>query len=226
MAIQRYSAVARTGTGESALATNKLIRNTYTLLSMTLAFSAVMAIVSMMLPMGRGISLLCFAGAFALIWFVLPRTANSSAGIGVVFGITGLLGFSLGPILSMYAALPNGPQVIATAFGGTAAIFLGLSGYALVSRRDFSFMGGFLFTGIIVVLLAALANIFLAIPALQLALSAAIIFIMSGFILYDTGRMVNGGETNYIHATVGLYLSIFNIFVSLLQLLGIMGGDD
>lgn len=226
MAIQRYSAVARTGAGESALVTNKLIRNTYTLLSMTLAFSAVMAVVSMMLPMGRGISLLCFAGAFALIWFVLPRTANSSAGIGVVFGITGLLGFSLGPILSMYAALPNGPQVIATAFGGTAAIFLGLSGYALVSRRDFSFMGGFLFTGIIVVLLAALANIFLAIPALQLALSAAIIFIMSGFILYDTGRMVNGGETNYIHATVGLYLSIFNIFVSLLQLLGIMGGDD
>lgn len=226
MAIQRYSAVARTGTGESALVTNKLIRNTYTLLSMTLAFSAVMAVVSMMLPMGRGTSLLCFAGAFALLWFVLPRTANSSAGIGVVFAITGLLGFSLGPILSMYAALPNGPQVIATAFGGTAAIFLGLSGYALVSRRDFSFMGGFLFTGIIVVLLAALANIFLAIPALQLALSAAIIFIMSGFILYDTGRMVNGGETNYIHATVGLYLSIFNIFVSLLQLLGIMGGDD
>jgi modulator of FtsH protease len=226
MAIQRYSTVARTGTGESALATNKLIRNTYTLLSMTLAFSAVMAVVSMMLPMGRGVSLLCFAGAFALMWFVLPRTANSSAGIGVVFGITGLLGFSLGPILSMYAALPNGPQVIATAFGGTAAIFLGMSGYALVSRRDFSFMGGFLFTGIIVVLLAALANIFLAIPALQLAVSAAIIFIMSGFILYDTGRMVNGGETNYIHATVGLYLSIFNIFVSLLQLLGIMGGDD
>lgn len=226
MAIQRYSAVARTGTGESALVANKLIRNTYTLLSMTLAFSAVMAVVSMMLPMGRGTSLLCFAGAFALLWFVLPRTANSSAGIGVVFAITGLLGFSLGPILTMYAALPNGPQVIATAFGGTAAIFLGLSGYALVSRRDFSFMGGFLFTGIIVVLLAALANIFLAIPALQLALSAAIIFIMSGFILYDTGRMVNGGETNYINATVGLYLSIFNIFVSLLQLLGIMGGDD
>ena len=224
MAMQRYSAVARTG--EFALDTNKLIRNTYTLLSMTLAFSAVMAVVSMLLPMGRGISLLCFAGAFALIWFVLPRTANSTAGIGVVFGITGLLGFSLGPLLSMYAALPNGPNVIATAFGGTAAIFLGLSGYALVSRRDFSFMGGFLFTGIIVVLLAALANIFLEIPALQLALSAAIIFIMSGFILYDTGRMVNGGETNYIHATVGLYLSIFNIFVSLLQLLGIMGGDD
>lgn len=226
MAIQRYSSVTSTGTIGSALDTNKLIRNTYTLLSMTLAFSAVMAVLSMVLPVGRGISLLCFAGAFAMLWFVLPRTANSSAGIGVVFAITGLLGFSLGPLLSMYAALPNGPNVIATAFGGTAAIFLGLSGYALVSRRDFSFMGGFLFTGIIVVLLAALANIFLAIPALQLAVSAAIIFIMSGFILYDTGRMVNGGETNYINATVGLYLSIFNIFVSLLQLLGIMGGDD
>jgi len=226
MATQPISTVTRARSVDSALATNKLIRNTYTLLSATLLFSALMAGVSVMLrvpPMGY---LLSIGAAFLLIWLVLPRTANSAAGLGVVFAITGLMGFALGPIISLYLGLPNGSQIVGTAFGGTAAIFLGLSGYALVSRRDFSFMGGFLFTGIIVVLLAALANIFLAIPALSLALSAAIIFIMSGFILYDTSRMVNGGETNYIHATVSLYLSIFNIFVSLLQLLGIMGGDD
>jgi len=226
MAMQPLSTMNRARTTDSVLATNKLIRNTYTLLSATLLFSALMAGVSVVLRVPPMAYLLCIGGAFLLMWLVLPRTANSAAGLGVVFGITGLMGFGLGPIISLYLGLPNGPQIVATAFGGTAAIFLGLSGYALVSRRDFSFMGGFLFTGIIVVLLAALANIFLAIPALSLALSAAIIFIMSGFILYDTSRMVNGGETNYLHATVGLYLSIFNIFVSLLQLLGIMGGDE
>ena len=226
MTPQHISTVQRAGSVESSLATNKLIRNTYTLLSMTLLFSAVMAGVSVMLRVPPMAYLLSIGGAFLLMWFVLPRTANSGAGLGVVFGITGLMGFGLGPVISMYLGLPNGSQIVGTAFGGTAAIFLGLSGYALVARRDFSFMGGFLFTGIIVVLLAALANIFLAIPALSLAISAAIIFIMSGFILYDTSRMVNGGETNYLHATVGLYLSIFNIFVSLLQILGIMGGDD
>jgi modulator of FtsH protease len=210
----------------AALATNKLIRNTYTLLSITLLFSALMAGVSVMLRVPHMASLLCLGGAMLLMWFVLPKTANSSAGLGVVFAITGLMGFALGPIISSYLGLPNGSQIVGTAFGGTAAIFLGLSGYALVSRRDFSFLGGFLFTGMIVVLLAAVGNIFFAIPALSLAISAAVIFIMSGFILYDTSRMVNGGETNYIRATVSLYLSIFNIFVHLLQLLGIMGGDD
>jgi modulator of FtsH protease len=226
MTPQHIQTVQRAGAVESTLATNKLIRNTYTLLSMTLLFSAAMAAVSVVLRVPPMAYLLSVGGAFLLLWLVLPRTANSAAGLGVVFAITGLMGFGLGPIVSMYLGLPNGPQIVGTAFGGTAAIFLGLSGYALTTRRDFSFLGGFLFTGIIVVLLAALANIFLAIPALSLALSAAIIFIMSGFILYDTSRMINGGETNYLHATVGLYLSIFNIFVSLLQILGIMGGDE
>ena len=226
MAQPQFSTVTRAGGASSVLATNKLIRNTYTLLSITLLFSALMAGVSVMLRVPPMAYLLSIGGAFLLMWFVLPKTANSSSGIGVVFAITGLMGFGLGPIISMYLGLPNGSQIVGTAFGGTAAIFLGLSGYALVSRRDFSFLGGFLFTGMIVVLLAAIGNIFFAIPALSLAISAAVIFIMSGFILYDTSRMVNGGETNYLHATVGLYLSIFNIFVSLLQLLGIMGGDD
>ena len=143
-----------------------------------------------------------------------------------MFAVTGLLGFSLGSMLSRYLSLPDGPQVVAMAFGGTGAIFLALSGYALTTRKDFSFMGGVLITGFVVVLVAALANIFLQIPVLHLVVSAAIIMLMSGFILYDTSRMVHGHETNYILATIGLYISIFNIFTNLLALLGIMGGDD
>ena len=211
---------------ESALATNKLIRNTYTLLSMTLLFSAVTATASLVMAMPPITYLLSVGGSIVLLWFVLPRVANSANGIWVVFGITGLMGFGLGPLLSMYLALPNGPQIVGMALGGTGIIFLTLSGYSLMTRRDFSFLGGFLITGFIVVLVAALANIFLQIPVLSLVISAAIIMIMSGFILFDTSRMVNGGETNYIHATVGLYLSIFNIFVHLLAILGIGGGDD
>jgi len=211
---------------QSGLATNKLIRNTYTLLSMTLLFSALMAGISMALNFPPMINLVAFGGSIVLLWFVLPRTANSTAGIFVVFAVTGLLGMGLGPILNMYLAMQNGGQVIATALGGTGVIFLGLSGYALTTRKDFSFLGGFLITGFLVVMLAAIANIFMSIPALSLAISAAVIMIMSGFILYDTSRMVNGGETNYVMATVGLYLSIYNIFVSLLQILGVMGSDD
>lgn len=206
--------------------TNKLIRNTYSLLAMTLLFSAVMAAVSMAVDLGRGTYLISTLLAFGLIWFVLPRTANSGAGIGVVFAITGLLGFGLGPLLSMYLALANGPQIVMTALGGTGVIFLGLSAYALTTRRDFSFMGGFLFVGLLAILGAALLNIFLAIPLVTVVLSAAIIMLMGGFILYDTSRLVNGGETNYVLATVSLYLSMFNIFISLLQLLGLGGGDD
>ncbi len=222
MASTRFAVASPQG---SALATNKLIRNTYTLLSMTLIFSALMAGVSMSLGMGPSSSMFAFFGAFGLIWLVLPRTANSAAGLGVVFAITGLLGFSLGPMLSMYLSLPNGGQTVMTALGGTGVIFLGLSGYALTTRKDFSFMGGFLMVGMLVVLMAIVGNIFFAIPALSLAISAVVIMLMSGFILYDTGRMVNGGETNYIHATVGLYLSIFNIFIHLLNLLTAFGDD-
>ena len=147
-------------------------------------------------------------------------------GLWVVFAITGLLGFGLGPLLSMYLALPNGSSIVMTALGGTGIIFLTLSGYALTTRRDFSFLGGFLFTGIIVLLAAAVANIFLAIPLLSLVISAAVILVMSGFILFDTSRMANGGETNYILATVSLYLSIFNIFVHLLHLLGVARSSE
>ena len=215
-----------TRTRGASLEINKVLRNTYMLLSATLLFSAATAAISMMIFTSPMVYLGSFIGAFALIWLVLPRTANSAAGIGVVFAITGLLGFGLGPVLNMYLAMSNGPQLIATAMGGTGVIFLGLSGYVLTSRKDFSFMGGFLMVGFFVILLAAIANIFLAIPAMSLALSAGIILIMSGFILYDTSRIIHGGETNYIMATVGLYLSIYNIFINLLHLLGALSGDD
>lgn len=213
-------------TQTSALEINKVLRNTYMLLSLTLLFSALTAAVSMMVVTSPMVSLGTSIAAIALIWLVLPRTANSGAGVAVVFAITGLLGFGLGPVLNTYLALSNGPQLIATAMGGTGIIFLGLSGYVLTTRKDFSFMGGFLMVGFFVVLLAAVANIFMAIPALSLAISAIVIMIMSGFILYDTSRIIHGGETNYVLATVGLYLNIYNIFVHLLHLLGVFSGDD
>jgi modulator of FtsH protease len=210
----------------SGVSVNKVLKNTYMLLSATLLFSALMAGVSMMMRMPPMTGLICLGAAMLLMWLVLPKTANSSKGLLVVFAVTGLLGFGLGPTLMYYLALPSGPKIVATAFGGTGVIFLGLSGYALTTRKDFSFMGGFLVAGMLMVLVAALANIFLQMPALSLAISAIVIMIMSGFILYDTSRMINGGETNYILMTVSLYLSIYNIFVSLLQLLGMLGGDD
>lgn len=221
--MENYNTAASSISGVSI---NKVLRNTYLLLSMTLLFSALMAGVSTMVQVGYGVSMICSFGAMGIIWFVLPRVANSSAGIGVVFLITGMLGFGLGPMLNHYMSLSNGSELIATSLGGTAVIFLALSGYVLTTRRDFSFMGGFLFVGFIVIIMAALANIFFQIPALSLAISAGIILVMSGFILFDTSRIIHGGETNYILATVSLYLSIYNIFVSLLQILGIFGGDD
>ncbi|MCO5762738.1 MAG: Bax inhibitor-1/YccA family protein [Gammaproteobacteria bacterium] len=223
MANPQYSVLSG---AQSAISANKVLKNTYMLLSATLGFSALMAVVSMSLALPSWMYLVSVIGAMVMGIFVLPRTANSSSGIGVIFAITGLLGLGLGSILTMYLALPRGPEIIATAFAGTGLIFLGLSGYALTSKRDFSFMGGFLFAGIMVVFMAAIANIFLAMPALSLAVSGGIILLMSGFILFDTSRIINGGETNYIMATYGLYLSIFNIFISLLQILGIMSSDE
>ncbi len=212
-------------TNESALATNKVLRNTYMLLAMTLLFSAAMAVVSMVLNLPSSISMVAFFGALALVWFVLPRVYDSAAGIYVVFAFTGLLGLAIGPTVQHYLNYPNGSQIVATAMGGTGTIFLGLSAYVLTTRKDFSFMGGFLFVGLLVAIVAMIANIFLQLPILSIALSAAIIMIMSGFILYDTSRILNGGETNYVRATVSLFLNIYNIFQNLLFLIG-MGGDD
>ena len=211
-------------TQESVLATNKVLRNTYTLLSMTLVFSAIMAYVGVATQASFGGALVANIAAIGLLWFVLPRTANSGAGIGVVFAFTGLLGYGLGPILSYYLAV--NPSIVTTAMGGTGVIFLGLSGYALTTRKDFSFMGAFLMVGMLVILGAALLNIFMGIPALALAISAGVILIMSGFILYQTSAIIHGGERNYIMATASLFLSIINLFQALLHLLGAFSGDD
>ncbi len=211
---------------ESALSINKVIRNTYSLLAMTLFFSAVCAVVTMVMQVSQGIGFLLFIGGF-IMTFVVQANANSSRGLVAVFIFAGLMGGALGPIISAYMlAYGNGSAIVAQALGGTAFIFLTLSGYALTTRKDFSFMGGFLMTGMIVAIVAIIANIFLQIPALSLAISSAVILIMSGFILFDTSRIINGGERNYIIATIGLYLSIFNIFIHLLNLLGALTGRD
>ncbi len=215
-----------TRSNEAALATNKLIRNTYTLLSMTLLFSALTATLSVFMNMGPMTYLVSIGVAMLLAFFVLPRTANSAAGLLVVFGITGLFGFALGPILNMYLALSNGTELVGMAMAGTGAIFLTLSGYALTTRKNFSFMGGFLISGMVVVLIAALANIFLAVPALSLGISAVVVMIMSGFILYDTSRMIHEPHGNYLFMTVNLYLNIFNLFIHLLHLLSALSGRD
>ena len=205
--------------------TNRVLRNTYMLLGMTLAFSAVTATISMVLQLPTFMYLVFVLVGFGLL-FVVNRMADSAKGLPAIFAFTGVMGAALGPLLNVYLALPNGPNLVLQSLGGTALIFFGLSAYALQSKRDFSFMGGFLFAGLLVAIVAMIANIFLASPALSLTISAAVVMIMSGLILMDTSRIVHGGETNYIRATVGLYLNIFNLFVHLLHLLGVFGGDD
>lgn len=211
-------------THESVLATNKVIRSTYILLSMTLLFSAATAGIAVAMNMPFISPVFTLIGYFGLL-FLTSKFRNSGMGIVFVFALTGFMGVTLGPILSMYLSLPNGDQLIMTAMGGTGAIFLGLSGYALVTRKDFSFIGGFLVVGILVAFLAGIASLFLSLPGLSLAVSAMFVMLMSGLILYQTSSMIHGGETNYIMATVTLYVSIFNLFTSLLHLLGVFGND-
>ena len=209
----------------AAPATNKVIRNTYLLLAMTLAVSALTAAASMALALPHPGLILTLAGYFGLL-FLTAKFRDRALGLAFVFALTAFMGYTLGPILNAYLALPNGAQVVMTAMGGTAAIFLVLSGYALTSRRDFSFMGGFLTVGILVAFLAGLGAIFFDLHGLSLAVSAMFVLLMSGLILYETSNIVRGGETNYIMATVTLYVSIFNLFTSLLHLLGVSGGQD
>lgn len=209
---------------QSVLQTNKVLRNTYMLLSMTLLFSAVCAFIGVVSGVSPIMAMVSSIGAIAMLWLVLPKTANSAKGIPVLFGITGLLGFGLGPMLSYYLSVNS--SLVLTALGGTAVIFFALSGYALVTKKDFSFMAGFIMVGMFVVIGAALLNIFMQVPALSLAISAAIIMLMSGYILWETSSIIHGGQTNYIMATASLFLSILNIFQALLQLLGFFSGDD
>jgi modulator of FtsH protease len=210
--------------GVSTLATNRVLRNTYLLLSLTLAFSALTAGASMALGLPHPGMLITLVGYFGLL-FLTTKFRNSGAGIACVFALTGFMGYTLGPILSHYLALPNGGQIVMMAMGGTAAIFLALSGYVLATRKDFSFMGGFLMVGILVAFLAGLGAVFFHLPGLALGVSAMFVLLMSGLILFETSNIIHGGETNYIMATVTLYVTIYNLFTSLLQLLGVMSDD-
>jgi len=210
---------------DSVLSTNKVLKNTYMLLGMTLVFSTITAGISMAMGLGQGAAMILMLVGFGLL-FVVNRTADSSKGIVAIFAFTGVMGASIGPMLNYYMAMPGGPALVMQALGGTALVFFGLSAYALTTRKDFSYMGGFLMVGLLVAVVAMIANIFLNIPALSLTISAAVVMIMSGLILFDTSRIINGGETNYIRATVALYLDIYNLFIHLLHLLTALGGDD
>ena len=213
----------------SIIQTNKLIRNTYMLLAMTLGFSAVTAVISMMINPPFFLYIGSVLVSFGLL-FVLNKKQNSAAALPLVFAFTGLLGFGLGPLLNHYLAMAGGGQIVMTALGMTALTFVGLSAYVMSSKRDFSFMGGFLATGAIVMLIAMVVLLVLPffgvhIPALHLAFSSLVVLLMAGFILYDTSNIVNGHYHNYIMATVSLYLSIYNLFVHLLHLVGVLSND-
>jgi modulator of FtsH protease len=204
---------------------HKVLRNTYMLLGLTLAFSSLAAGISMAAGLGHGSGLVMSLIAMALIWFVLPKTANSASGLLVVFAITGLIGAGLGPVLNHYLATPNGSSIIMQALGGTAFVFIGLSAYALITRKNFSFLGGFVAIGMMLMLAVMVfligASLFgYEFSTLHLVFSAGIILLMSALILYQTSEIIHGGETNYLLATTSLYLSIVNIFTSLLHLLG------
>lgn len=208
------------------VAVNQVIRNTYLLLSMTLLFSAFTAGLSMAFGWGHPGLLITLAGYFGLL-FLTTKFRDRALGLVFVFALTGFMGLTLGPIINAYLTMfSNGGQIVAMALGGTGVIFVGLSGYALTTRKDFSFMGGFLIVGILVAFLAGLGAVFFSIPGLSLAVSAMFVLLMSGLILYETSRIVNGGETNYIMATVTLYVAIYNLFLSLLHLLAAFSGNE
>ncbi|NQY26318.1 MAG: Bax inhibitor-1/YccA family protein [Piscirickettsiaceae bacterium] len=209
----------------SVLSTNKLLRNTYMLLAMTLVFSAVTAGLSMTFNLPHPGMILTLVGYFGLL-FLTTKLRNSVWGIASVFALTGFMGLTLGPIINYYLQTANGSAVVMQALGGTGVIFLALSAYAIKSEKDFSFMGGFLMVGILVAFIAGIGAIFFDMAGLSLAVSAMFVLLMSGLILYQTSQIIHGGETNYIMATVTLYITIYNLFTSLLHLLGATSGDD
>jgi modulator of FtsH protease len=213
--------------GEPSLVANvpRVLRNTYALLSLTLLFSAGVAAIGVAWSLPAPGVILTLVGYFGLL-FAVYKLRDRAAGLGAVFALTGFMGYTLGPLLGKTLSLPGGAQVVMLALGATGATFLALSAYVLRTRRDFSFMGGFLFAGMVIALLAGLGALFFQIPALGLAVSAMVALLSAGLILFETSRIVNGGETNYVMATVGLYVSLFNLFNSLLSLFGFGGSDD
>ncbi len=226
VAAQNNEASIAIGEKPSSLEINKLIRNTYSLLALTLMFSAVTAGLAMWLDLPRMHWIVTLIGFFGL-FFLTAKLQNSVWGLVSVFALTGFMGLSLGGVLDMYLArFVNGDELIMMAFGTTAVMFFGLSAYALTSRKDFSFLGGFLFIGLIVAVVAMLAAWLFNIPGIQLGISAMIVLLMAGYILYDTSNMVHGYETNYIMMTVSLYVNIYNLFIHLLMLFGGLAGED
>mgnify|MGYP000302889780 CR=1 FL=1 len=221
----RAVTAGRSTTGGSVLATNKVLRNTYALLALTLLFSATMAGVAMATSAPPMHWLLVLGGYFGLL-FLTTSLRNSVWGLASVFALTGFMGFTLGPIISFYlGAFSNGAELVMMALGGTGVVFLGLSAYALTSQRDFSFMRGFIFAGVLVAFAGAIVAMLFSLPALSLAVSAAFVVLMSALILYQTSEIIHGGETNYIMATITLYVTIYNLFLSLLQLLTAFAGE-
>ncbi|MDP6974330.1 MAG: Bax inhibitor-1/YccA family protein [Gammaproteobacteria bacterium] len=213
-------------TTTNAIVINRTLRSTYQLLAATLLFSGLMAFISMSLELPYFGIWITLGGYFGLL-FLVAKLRNSASGILAVFALTGFMGLTLGPIISAYTSFfSNGAELVTMAMTGTAAIFLSLSFYALYSQKDFSFLSGFLTAGIIVAFLAGIAAYFFNIPTLSLTVSAAFILLMSGLILFETSSIIRGGETNYIMATVTLYISIYNLFLSLLQILGVFSGED
>lgn len=224
MRLNTIASASRTET--SILSSNKVLINTYMLLSMTLLFSAITAGASMWFNLPHPGIIITMVGYFGLL-FLTNKFSHSALGLLFVFALTGFMGMTLGPILSMYmTAFSNGHTLIVTALGGTGIIFICLSGYTLITHKDFSFLGSFLVTGILVAFLVSIGAMLFSLPALSLAVSAMFILLMSGMILYQTSEIIHGGESNYILATVSLYISIYNLFLSLLHLLGMFGGDD
>ncbi|WP_158773312.1 Bax inhibitor-1/YccA family protein [Cobetia sp. L2A1] len=212
-------------TASRSLSTHKVLRNTYMMLALTLLFSALTAGVAMSMGVGRMNIFVLLIGAYGLM-FLVHKTANSTAGIFATFAFTGFMGFTIGPVLNAYMSLPNGAQLVMTALGMTGITFAGLSAVALVTRKDFSFLSNFLFAGAIVLILAMLAAMIFNISGLALAVSAGFVLFASAAILFETSQIIHGGQTNYLLATVSLYVSIYNMFLSLLALLGFASSDD
>ncbi|MDU4251800.1 Bax inhibitor-1/YccA family protein [Pseudomonas sp.] len=202
-----------------------VLRNTYGLLALTLAFSGLVAYASQQLRLpylGPIVTMLGFYGLF----FLTVKLRNSGWGLVSTFALTGFMGYTLGPILNMYLGMANGASVISSAFFMTALVFFGLSAYVLTTRKDMSFLSGFITAGFFVLLGAVLVSLFFQISGLQLAISAGFVLFSSAMILFQTSAIIHGGERNYIMATISLYVSIYNLFISLLQIFGIMGSDD
>ena len=204
---------------------SRVLRNTYALLAMTLLFSAAVASASVAHQWRAPGMILTLVGYFGLL-FAIHKLQNSAWALPAVFALTGFMGYTLGPLLTHSLALPGGAQTVSLALAATGATFIGLSAYVLLTRRDFSFIGGFLFCGMVIAVLAGIAAMLLDIPALGLAVSGMVALLSAGLILFETSRIVNGGETNYVMATVGLFVSVFNLFTSLLSLLGIGGSNE